>query len=195
MGGSVAFHALVALWSLSNITQVELLPQQVIQISMVAASDMEESKPEPVTQENRPQDKEALFQKKHLTAPKPPPKPPTVDSKKLSGLTPAAGSNAVAETSQIIMTKPLFDTAYLHNPAPIYPAHAKRRGIEGTVMLDVAVDSSGVAKHIIIAKTSGFTMLDESAKDAVSHWKFVPAKRGSETVEARVIVPVEFRLE
>jgi hypothetical protein len=29
----------------------------------------------------------------------------------------------------------------------------------------------------------------------VSRWKFVPAKRGGEIVEARVMVPIEFRLE
>jgi protein TonB len=93
------------------------------------------------------------------------------------------------------ITKPLFDNAYLNNPAPEYPAHARRRNMEGTVMLDVMVSAEGIAHYVRIAESSGFSLLDESAKNAVSRWKFVPARRGSDIVEARVIVPIEFRLD
>ena len=67
--------------------------------------------------------------------------------------------------------------------------------MEGSVLLSVIVGPDGTAKSVNVSKSSGFAMLDASAKDAVSRWKFVPAKRGNETIEARVIVPIEFKME
>jgi protein TonB len=190
MGGSVAIHVLVAAWLLTTITPAQMLPQQMIQITMVAAPAKQEVKPDMAVEVKKPEAKKAMVKK-----PASPSSSVPVETKKLSQLSPSAGSNMFAEPTQMIVTKPLFDAAYLRNPAPDYPPHAKRRGMEGTVMLDVLVSRVGEAQAVRIAQTSGFAMLDESARLAVSRWKFIPAKRGNETVEARVMVPIEFRLE
>ncbi len=203
MAGSIALHAFVAAWLLSTIMPVEIMPQQMIKVTLVAAPSAEpvEQKPAPVSQPI-PAEK---IQKHVVQKPKIIPKesPHTMQEAKnpapaqeLAALSPAAGQSAnTTETAQLATTKPLFDAAYLQNPAPEYPVHAKRRNMEGTVMLDVAVSEGGAARSVRISESSGFAMLDESAKNAVSRWKFVPAKRGGETVEARVMVPIEFRLE
>jgi protein TonB len=93
------------------------------------------------------------------------------------------------------VTPPLFNAAYLRNPAPAYPAAARRRGDQGTAMLKVLVDSEGAPLRIELDQSSGSRLLDGAALDAVKSWRFVPARRGAENVEGWVRVPVVFRLE
>ena len=88
-----------------------------------------------------------------------------------------------------------FDADYLHNPKPVYPALSRRQGEEGKVLLKVRVSAKGEALDVAISKSSGFPRLDNAAIDAVSHWRFVPAKRGDETVDSSVVVPITFALE
>lgn len=88
-----------------------------------------------------------------------------------------------------------FDADYLHNPKPAYPTLARRRGEEGKVQLKVRVSAQGEALNITLAKSSGYDSLDAAAIEAVTRWRFVPARRGEETVESSVIVPVTFSLE
>lgn len=84
--------------------------------------------------------------------------------------------------------------AYLHNPKPEYPPMAKRREWEGRVILKVRVLASGTAGEVSVATSSGHEILDESALEAVRHWRFVPAKRGGQPVDSWVNVPLNFSL-
>jgi protein TonB len=43
-----------------------------------------------------------------------------------------------------------------------------------------------------IKQSSGFPRLDEAARAAVERWRFVPARQGTEAVEASVLVPLHF---
>lgn len=88
-----------------------------------------------------------------------------------------------------------FDADYLRNPVPVYPAIARRRGEEGKVLLKVRVSAQGEAQKVSIAKSSGYDYLDAAALEAVTRWRFVPARRGDEPVESAVIVPMTFKLE
>jgi protein TonB len=56
------------------------------------------------------------------------------------------------------------------------------------------VGADGLPRHIEIRTSSGSGRLDEAALEAVRRWKFVPARRGDEAVEAWVLVPVAFSL-
>lgn len=88
-----------------------------------------------------------------------------------------------------------FDAAYLQNPEPKYPPLSRRLGEEGKVLLRVRVNADGRAVAVDLEKSSNFVRLDEAARQAVSRWRFVPARRGDEAIEASVIVPLVFRLE
>jgi TonB family protein len=90
---------------------------------------------------------------------------------------------------------PRFEAAYLHNPRPNYPAVSRRLGEEGKVLLRVLVSPDGRAAAVNLEKSSNFERLDEAARQAVAQWRFVPAKRGDEAVEATIIIPLLFRLE
>jgi protein TonB len=115
-----------------------------------------------------------------LVAPPPPPPPPEA--------TPVAAPAPV-------ITAPIFAADYLDNPAPYYPQLSRRAGEQGRVVLRVLVNPSGRADEVEIRTSSGHSRLDESARDTVRRWRFVPAKRGDTPVPARVLIPISFRLE
>ena len=87
---------------------------------------------------------------------------------------------------------PVFNADYLDNPQPIYPAMSRRMGETGRVLLRVYVSSDGKAERVELKTSSGFERLDQSAREAVIRWRFVPARRGSEPVAAWVLVPISF---
>jgi protein TonB len=93
------------------------------------------------------------------------------------------------------LTQPIFNADYLDNPAPVYPGSSRRQGEQGRVMLRVLVNAAGTADDVQVRTSSGFPRLDESARETVRRWRFVPAKRGAEPVAAWVLIPISFRLE
>jgi protein TonB len=84
--------------------------------------------------------------------------------------------------------------AYLTNPPPDYPAVARRLRLEGTVLLRVLVGAGGAPEEVRLAATSGATVLDDAAIEAVRRWRFVAAQRGAEAIAHWTEVPVRFRL-
>ncbi|MCI0655214.1 MAG: energy transducer TonB [Methylococcaceae bacterium] len=88
-----------------------------------------------------------------------------------------------------------FNAAYLHNPAPQYPAISRRLGEQGVVLLSVTVTAGGAASSVSIQSSSGWSRLDQAALNCVKDWRFVPARRSGQAVNASVIVPIRFSLE
>jgi protein TonB len=104
-------------------------------------------------------------------------------------------SKPIHETNPAPLTlPPQFEADYLSNPVPRYPPVSRRLREEGTVMLRVRVTADGEAADVRLEHTSGFPRLDTAAISAVKRWRFVPARRGKEVVEAWVLVPIEFEL-
>ncbi|MBZ0104797.1 MAG: energy transducer TonB [Sulfuricella denitrificans] len=90
---------------------------------------------------------------------------------------------------------PRFNAAYLNNPPPAYPLSARRRGIEGRVLVKAEVLADGSCNRVELKKTSGFDPLDQAALEAVRKWRFVPARKGSQSISAWVEVPITFKLD
>lgn len=107
----------------------------------------------------------------------------------------SASANPANGATPAPVSPALFDAAYLNNPRPDYPRMSRRLGEEGKVLLRVRVRADGTASTVDLEKGSNFDRLDEAARQAVLRWRFVPAKRGNEAVEASVIVPIVFRLD
>jgi protein TonB len=84
---------------------------------------------------------------------------------------------------------------YLSNPKPAYPPAARKRGLEGLVVLAVEVDADGRPFDVTVKESSGHPMLDNAALGAVRRWRFEPARRAGRPVRAGVEVPIRFRLE
>jgi len=83
----------------------------------------------------------------------------------------------------------------LSNPKPPYPLLARRRGLEGQVLLSVRVQADGRVADVEIKQGSGHAILDQAAVKTLYRWRFVPARRGGHPVSADVEVPILFRLK
>lgn len=212
LGWSVGLHMLLALWLVwPSSRPLELPDQQIIEVSLIAAGGLAQPQEKPHTPPKTieapletPQGQLPTPMAKAEPSPKKPepkkqaqPQPEkTTGANQLAALSPTAGESPLADTqtTQTATTKPMYNAAYLRNPPPNYPESAKRRRQEGTVMLDVLVSAQGEAKHVGIAQSSGHDQLDAAALSAVTRWKFIAAQQNGTAAEARVIVPIEFKL-
>jgi protein TonB len=113
-------------------------------------------------------------------------KPNNIESQPIENIT-------EMQTSPITATPPQMP-AYLNNPKPFYPIVARRRGIQGSVILEVTVSASGAATQVLIKKSSGYKLLDRAASDTVASWRFIPASENGENIEAIVEIPIRFEL-
>lgn len=129
-----------------------------------------------------------------VAAPLPPPEAvrPAPSPMPAAASPPAASPMASQVPSE--SAEPRFDADYLNNPKPGYPALSRRLGEEGQVLLRVLVAEDGSPREIKLLKSSGYDRLDAAAQEAVSHWRFVPARKGNVPVAASVQVPVSFQL-
>lgn len=66
-----------------------------------------------------------------------------------------------------------------------YPSMSRRLGEQGTVTLSIIVLKDGTVGTVNIHNSSGFDRLDKSAVDAVSTWKFEPAKENGVPLDAK----------
>lgn len=107
----------------------------------------------------------------------------------------AAAMSAPTATPSSPPTPPRFDAAYLDNPAPAYPTLSRKAREEGRVVLKVLVEANGQPTRTEVQTSSGYERLDRAAQSAVSRWKFVPAKQGTDSVADWVLVPFVFSLK
>ncbi len=85
--------------------------------------------------------------------------------------------------------------AYKENPRPEYPRLARRRGYQGTTILEVLVGATGRVLDIRVLNSSGYEILDNAAVASVREWLFEPGMKGDQRVEMWVRVPVRFELK
>ena len=77
---------------------------------------------------------------------------------------------------------------------PTYPIGARRRGEEGTVILDVAVAADGSATSVSLVSSSGFRDLDRAAQRAVEQARFKPGTRNGRATPSAARLTLIFRL-
>ncbi|MDF3072789.1 MAG: hypothetical protein K0S54_456 [Alphaproteobacteria bacterium] len=78
----------------------------------------------------------------------------------------------------------------LHGPIPPYPPLARSRGQEGRVVLDVTIGIDGVPTSVVVGRSSGAPLLDESAATTVKTWRF----RNESSRVLSLSVPIVFEL-
>lgn len=106
---------------------------------------------------------------------------------------PQADSRSASSTNSTADAAP-EPARILSNPKPAYPRQARRRGLEGRVLLEVEVQADGRPGRIDIVASSGHSILDQAALEGLRQWRFQPARRGGRSVDATLRVPVSFRL-
>lgn len=153
--------------------------------------------PEPVPQpEPQPEPKPAP---KPAPLPKPESVPAPVPASPVAavdGGTPAPSSSQAAtlvpggSAAGQIVAQPSLDRPI----KPVYPIGARRRGEEGTVVLDVDVSASGRAEEVRLVSSSGFEDIDRAARRAAQQARFKPGRRDGRAVASSARLTLIFRL-
>jgi len=79
-----------------------------------------------------------------------------------------------------------------HKVDPEYPADAKEKHVEGTVVLNVDIDDEGNVARVELM--SGHPQLAPAAMDAVLQWRYRPFVLNGEAVAVETTVEVKFAL-
>lgn len=166
-----------------SVPQPQPQPAKRVETPVVRPQPVRIPQPVPELPVVMAQDDTAPSKPAHVPAPDQPTSPPAVN--------PPAASPTESEP----ITAPRFNAAYLNNPPRTYPAAARRAGYEGTVLIRARIQIDGKADLVEIKKSSGYSVLDQTALEAVRQWRFVPARKGNDAVVEWVDIPWKFKLE
>jgi protein TonB len=142
----------------------------------------------PEVRETRPRAQLALAAKPIVATREGIGNPASTGIEKMSAVSTSPSSRAPGEA--LIQARP----RYRVNPPPTYPAAARRRKQEGTVLLAARVSERGRVNDVWIKESSGSEALDDAALRAVQRWEFEPARLGAVNLDSVVEVPVRFQL-
>jgi len=81
----------------------------------------------------------------------------------------------------------------IYAPQPDYTDEARQARREGTCVVDFIVGFDGKPRNIVVTKKLGMG-LDEKAIEAVSKWKFEPARRNGRPVLTHLSLSLQFKL-
>lgn len=81
------------------------------------------------------------------------------------------------------------------NRPPPYPRLSRINEEEGRVVLRVLVKADGTAGAVEVLASSGYPLLDESARATVQTWRFKPATIDGKPVAEWYQVPIPFKLQ
>jgi len=85
-----------------------------------------------------------------------------------------------------------ISAALIRKVQPVYPAEARRSGIEGSVTVSAVIGTDGKPKNV--QAISGDPVLARAATDAVSQWLYQPYRVNGRPVEVETEVVVDFAL-
>ena len=82
------------------------------------------------------------------------------------------------------------------SPAPIrYPRWAVREGWEGNFSIAVEILTNGEVGRWKVMESTGYSLLDEVATQAVTAWKFHPATEKGKPIVSCIQIPIRFELK
>ena len=84
---------------------------------------------------------------------------------------------------------------YLDVPAPVYPRASIRLNESGVVVVRVFIDEAGLPRQVQVAKSSGYTRLDEAAVAGVQKARFKPPTENGQPISGWARIDIPFELE
>jgi protein TonB len=78
---------------------------------------------------------------------------------------------------------------------PRYPVESRRKREQGTVLLALTLAPDGSVDTIAVARSSGFSRLDNAALDAVRRWRWKPMVQQGQPVRVKGVVEIPFVLQ
>lgn len=117
-------------------------------------------------------------------------KPPASDSTALNAPKPVAPPDAIPATNRAPVSGGVLIGNAISLPKPVYPAAARAAGINGRVVVEVAVDEKG---NVTSAQAlSGPQMLKMSALAAARRARFEPTLLSGQPVKASKVISYDF---
>jgi len=77
---------------------------------------------------------------------------------------------------------------------PVYPFRARKKGLEGDVVLEVAVSGTGKPVSCVVINSSGFEDLDKAAEESIMASLFYPGTVGGESTVSSLKITIRFQL-
>jgi protein TonB len=136
-------------------------------------------------------------------APTPPPKtpppktpapPPPAPTSTAPAITQTAAPPAAAPQAPAIRMGAVIQ-AGAHCAKPDYPSASRRLEEEGTVTLKFLIGADGKVLQADVEKSSGFTRLDEAARNALSKCQFRPGTVDGKPEQSWASIKYTWRLE
>ena len=104
---------------------------------------------------------------------------------------PASAKQQSVNEESVLVERPAFASP---PGAPVYPALARQRRQQGTVVVEVQLDRTGTQVVRRLLQSSGVDSLDEAALKAVEAWEFLPYRENGRARLSRVRLPIRFSL-
>ncbi len=111
----------------------------------------------------------------------------------LSGVLATSAPFARAQDVAAGATAELRPPELLERVQAAYPEAARSAGLEASVGLRLTIDGHGQVIEANVSEAAGHGF-DEAAREAVRHFRFAPALRGGQPVQARLHFVYEFKL-
>lgn len=93
------------------------------------------------------------------------------------------------------LPKMIEKVTFSARPSPIkYPRSAKRRNLEGLVLVEVWLNKLGQQTQQLIVTSSGHEVLDAAALKAIREWQFSRQQSNGQAIAYRIQVPINFEL-
>ena len=96
------------------------------------------------------------------------------------------------ETAPLHVGDRVKEPRLLFRIRPNYPLAAKRIGLEGNVVIDAVIDTTGKVTPMKVV--SGPVPLQDAALDSVRKWNYAPSYLDDKPVPVEMLITVEFRL-
>ena len=120
--------------------------------------------------------------------------PPPAPTSTAPAITQTATPPAAAPAAPAIRTGAVIQPG-AHCAKPDYPSASRRMEEEGTVTLKFLIGVDGKVIQADIEKTSGFTRLDEAARNALSKCQFRPGTVDGKPEQSWASIKYTWRLE
>lgn len=152
-----------------------------------------EPEPEPIKEEAKviSPKKKPDQPKKEKPKPRPNPEPrQTAQASGPSGPQPSQVGGLSAYKTDQVDQRP----SIARRVAPEYPSKAKRMNIEGRVLVQIVVDTSGTPKACSVKSADPSGYFEEAALTAARKTRFIPGKLKGQAVNTVVLLPFAFQL-
>lgn len=123
------------------------------------------------------------------------PTPPTVTVNPPSVAAPAPVVAMAAPVPSGIIQGGDLSTQMISGKPPRYPLESRRKREQGTVVLALTLGFDGAVETLTVARSSGYSRLDDAAKDAVRRWRWRPMIQQGQALKVKGIVEIPFVLQ